>query len=356
MTNDNGGSSGGSFKVDETALDQPPQDLEAEEVKQMNKNPILNKRILLEDDNHVIDKTASTGTGITTVPAAVGITQTTAHTHSIVNEQRMLKFDNKEIIKNLEKFDDDLTNDLEINNLDTRNEDDEHDVGGGGGGFGDDIGDGRSPVINENSKNLPVNDQQQQQQKRIAGAIVAKTNNQNLNKEGRIVVFGDSNCLDSTHIEKPCYWLLDALLEYTMTGHISNLLKDLNKIKKIKLPLSNYDTQLPSRLSGSNLYQYSKVLDQQNPQKKQQISKCSTFIWEQPISLNLTAPQDLRQQNERIHNMIDGLTNGGGGGNAGGIHINNSEDGENNSNLLRKLESQKGEVCSGCGLFLFYLF
>lgn len=54
--------------------------------------------------------------------------------------------------------------------------------------------------------------------------------------EGRIVVYGDSNCLDSTHQEKPCYWLLDALLEYTMTAHVPGLLSDLNRAGNVHFP------------------------------------------------------------------------------------------------------------------------
>lgn len=50
---------------------------------------------------------------------------------------------------------------------------------------------------------------------------------------GRIVVYGDSNCLDSTHLEKPCFWLLDAMLEFTMTSHVPGLLSDLNRANKI---------------------------------------------------------------------------------------------------------------------------
>ena len=37
---------------------------------------------------------------------------------------------------------------------------------------------------------------------------------------GRIVVYGDSNCIDGAHLSKPCYWLLDALREYTSAGHL----------------------------------------------------------------------------------------------------------------------------------------
>ncbi|GAB5582529.1 membrane-bound transcription factor site-1 protease [Prionailurus iriomotensis] len=35
---------------------------------------------------------------------------------------------------------------------------------------------------------------------------------------GRIVLYGDSNCLDDSHRQKDCFWLLDALLQYTSYG------------------------------------------------------------------------------------------------------------------------------------------
>lgn len=53
-------------------------------------------------------------------------------------------------------------------------------------------------------------------------------------KAGRIAIFGDSNCLDSTHLEKGCFWFIDALLEYTMTNHVSGILKELNRTPYIE--------------------------------------------------------------------------------------------------------------------------
>lgn len=55
-------------------------------------------------------------------------------------------------------------------------------------------------------------------------------------KGGRIVVYGDSNCLDSTHMEKACFWLIDALLEYSMTSHVSGLLKGMNRAPYLEFP------------------------------------------------------------------------------------------------------------------------
>ena len=35
---------------------------------------------------------------------------------------------------------------------------------------------------------------------------------------GRVVVYGDSNCLDSAHMQRDCFWLLDALLKYATSS------------------------------------------------------------------------------------------------------------------------------------------
>ena len=35
---------------------------------------------------------------------------------------------------------------------------------------------------------------------------------------GRVVVYGDSNCLDSAHMQRGCFWLLDTLLKYATSS------------------------------------------------------------------------------------------------------------------------------------------
>lgn len=59
-------------------------------------------------------------------------------------------------------------------------------------------------------------------------------------RSGRIAVYGDSNCLDSTHMDKACFWLLDTILEYTMNTHVTSLLRTMNKSGKIKFDPSEY--------------------------------------------------------------------------------------------------------------------
>ena len=31
---------------------------------------------------------------------------------------------------------------------------------------------------------------------------------------GRVIVYGDSNCLDSAHMQRDCFWLLETLIKY----------------------------------------------------------------------------------------------------------------------------------------------
>lgn len=182
-------------------------------------------------------------------------------------------------------------------------------------------------IIDKLKYNLNNNDNKQQQQQ-----YQPQPQQQPLlvrpPSEGRIVVYGDSNCLDSTHMEKPCFWLLDALLEYTMTSHVSTLLKDLNRSSTVTFDNS---LNLPLRLPNNNLHLYSKVLENNNNNgatnghiNKRDIPQCMALRWENPVFLNLTAPSNLYPNNRDSENELDG----------------------NVGALRRRLESQKGEVRS----------
>jgi membrane-bound transcription factor site-1 protease len=122
-------------------------------------------------------------------------------------------------------------------------------------------------------------------------------------KGGRVVVYGDSNCLDSTHLEKACFWLLDALLEYTMTSHVSGLLKNMNrtpylefpgefsmKLKETFLDFFSFTSETPKvqRMPDNNLHTYSKVLDAKDPGSKRELTQCRKLQFESPYFLNIT--------------------------------------------------------------------
>uniref|UniRef100_A0A1S4H8N6 Membrane-bound transcription factor site-1 protease n=1 Tax=Anopheles gambiae TaxID=7165 RepID=A0A1S4H8N6_ANOGA len=105
---------------------------------------------------------------------------------------------------------------------------------------------------------------------------------------GRIALYGDSNCLDSTHLEKPCFWLLDSLLEYTMTAHVTSLLRDLNVSRQVEQIEEN--VKLPQRMPNNNLHLYSKVLVAHTTTgEKRPVPVCQRLEWEYPVTLNMSS-------------------------------------------------------------------
>ncbi|KAL2607535.1 hypothetical protein R1flu_026108 [Riccia fluitans] len=75
---------------------------------------------------------------------------------------------------------------------------------------------------------------------------------------GRIAVYGDSNCLDSSHIVTNCYWLLKKLLDFTSHKNRDPIL--LPPTNELLVPMGSHDTSLPSRRADVNFTTYSLVL------------------------------------------------------------------------------------------------
>ncbi|CAI9264604.1 unnamed protein product [Lactuca saligna] len=76
--------------------------------------------------------------------------------------------------------------------------------------------------------------------------------------EGRIGVYGDSNCLDSSHMVKDCFWLLTKMLDFT-----SRSIKDpvlFSNSVKLKQSMDEGDERLPSRRTELNFSMYSRVI------------------------------------------------------------------------------------------------
>lgn len=69
---------------------------------------------------------------------------------------------------------------------------------------------------------------------------------------GRIVVYGDSNCLDMSNLDKACYWMLDAILEYTSTMHLPTIFKS----NRAKDDGNRVKTEAPQRMAGNQLYRF----------------------------------------------------------------------------------------------------
>lgn len=76
--------------------------------------------------------------------------------------------------------------------------------------------------------------------------------------EGGIAVYGDSNCLDSSHMVTNCFWLLKKILNFT-----SIKIKDpalFSDSNRQHMPLHVDDSQLPSRRTDVNFSMYSSVV------------------------------------------------------------------------------------------------
>ena len=70
---------------------------------------------------------------------------------------------------------------------------------------------------------------------------------------GRIVAYGDSNRIDNSHLTKDCWWMLDAILEFTSVGHMPRIFED-----NAGIPIKPA-VDLPKRMEGNQLHRYSKV-------------------------------------------------------------------------------------------------
>jgi len=106
---------------------------------------------------------------------------------------------------------------------------------------------------------------------------------------GRLVVFGDSNCIDGAHLTKPCYWLMDAMLEYTSAGHLPQIIRDNSGggIKPADL--------LPARLADNQLHRYSRVLQSNigNVFTVKSPPKCPVLTFLSHYPLNTSQPTNL---------------------------------------------------------------
>lgn len=106
--------------------------------------------------------------------------------------------------------------------------------------------------------------------------------------EGRIAVYGDSSCLDSAHLQKDCFWMLEALLQFTTTGTVpfifqhshQNSMDDSSKLKPY--------AEVPVATPFSN-----------KTSKTDQIN-CSLLEWEGPIVVNQTLPNNMYRAQKSI--------------------------------------------------------
>ncbi|CAO2822857.1 unnamed protein product [Amaranthus hypochondriacus] len=75
--------------------------------------------------------------------------------------------------------------------------------------------------------------------------------------EGRISVYGDSNCLDSSHMVTNCFWLLKKILEFT-SGNVKDPVLFSKSVRQGSS--MNVDHHLPYRRTDVNFSAYSAVI------------------------------------------------------------------------------------------------
>uniref|UniRef100_A0A8C7Y5H3 Membrane-bound transcription factor site-1 protease n=1 Tax=Oryzias sinensis TaxID=183150 RepID=A0A8C7Y5H3_9TELE len=120
---------------------------------------------------------------------------------------------------------------------------------------------------------------------------------------GRIVLYGDSNCIDDSHRQKDCFWLLDALLQYTS---YSMTPPSLSHSHSRVSPPTGSEHPLPQRLEGNHLYRYSKVLEAHlGDPKPRPLPACPHLSWAKPQPLNETAPSNLWKHQKLLSVDLD---------------------------------------------------
>lgn len=131
----------------------------------------------------------------------------------------------------------------------------------------------------------------------ILGLLQTKSSD----KSGRVIVYGDSNCIDASHLEQACYWMLDAMLEYTSTSHLPSVFKD-NQMLSWE---NAVDTDHPRRMEGNRLYRYSKVLGGNlGESQPRALPQCPHLVWTHPVPLNVSAPSNL-YQSQKLLSLIE---------------------------------------------------
>lgn len=131
--------------------------------------------------------------------------------------------------------------------------------------------------------------------------VLAFLQSQAKEKSGRIVVYGDSNCLDNSHLAKDCFWMLDAILEFTSTGNIPSI------FEQNKVDFSNKNMELPQRMKGNHLYRYSKVLENHlGSLQTRPLPPCPHLVWAVPNPLNRSAPTNLYKSQKLLSVSLEG--------------------------------------------------
>ncbi|KAF2361197.1 Peptidase S8/S53 domain [Trinorchestia longiramus] len=106
----------------------------------------------------------------------------------------------------------------------------------------------------------------------------------NYQEGGRVVVYGDSNCLDNSHLQKDCFWMLSAILEYSMAGHMPGVFMG-GAAKE-----GSFSGELPQRMEHTTLHRHSKVLEHSlGIEQTRPLPSCPSLAPSTPVPLNTSS-------------------------------------------------------------------
>lgn len=79
---------------------------------------------------------------------------------------------------------------------------------------------------------------------------------------GRVIVFGDSNCIDTAHLKTDCWWLLEELLAFAGSADARplHLFPDSSALSEPLVDNGGGNMALPQRTVGSGLERWSNVI------------------------------------------------------------------------------------------------
>ncbi|XP_065195488.1 membrane-bound transcription factor site-1 protease-like [Sycon ciliatum] len=104
-----------------------------------------------------------------------------------------------------------------------------------------------------------------------------------LSSSGRIAAYTDSNCVDGSHMQKDCFWLIDHLLRFLISGTVPPEMQTKPSFGMV-LPTPPALDSLAGRFS-----QFSKVLSKVD-QQPLPIPACRNLTWATAHSVNHTLP------------------------------------------------------------------
>jgi membrane-bound transcription factor site-1 protease len=81
---------------------------------------------------------------------------------------------------------------------------------------------------------------------------------------GRVIVFGDSNCIDTAHLKMDCWWLLEELLGFAASANARplHIFPDSSALSEPLVDNGGGTMALPKRTEGSGLERWSNVIGQ----------------------------------------------------------------------------------------------